>query len=359
VSPVVVHVATRGGYEVRIGRGVLRELTGTLRAYSASAVLSDTNVEPLHVSKLGLEPQPPLLALPPGEDSKRMHTLEQVLDFMVETRLDRDSCLIALGGGVVGDLGGLAASLYQRGIAVVQCPTTLLAQVDSSVGGKTAINLEAGKNLAGTFHQPAEVLADTETLSTLTDTEYRSGLGEVLKTALIAGTELIELLERSVEAIVARDPDALCPMIEACVRTKGGVVARDEREGGERKKLNLGHTFGHAIEHAAGYGKVPHGLAVAAGIGVALECSRRLGLLRDADLPLRVSELAQDLGLPSGLDALRAAGLSLPADVLLRGMRHDKKGAAGKPRLVLPVALGEIELDVEADDGVIESLLGA
>ena len=177
MSPVVVPIETSGRYEVRIGRGVLREAVGALRAYPAQALLSDSNVAPLYAGHLGLDPMPPLLELPPGEDAKRMSTLERVLDFFVEAGLDRSSCVVALGGGVIGDLGGLAASLYQRGIAVVQCPTTLLAQVDSSVGGKTAINLDAGKNLAGTFHQPAEVLADTETLATLSIDEYRSGIG--------------------------------------------------------------------------------------------------------------------------------------------------------------------------------------
>jgi len=302
----------------------------------------------------------PSMAVPAGEASKRFATLERVLEFLAASDLDRSSCVVALGGGVVGDLAGLAASLYMRGIAVAQVPTTLLAQVDASVGGKTAVDLAAGKNLAGTFHQPAVVLADPETLATLPEVEFRSGLGEVIKSALLEGESALAELEGSLAAITRRDPDALAPIVERCVRMKAGIVERDPREKNERKQLNLGHTFAHGIERAAGYGAVPHGLAVAVGIVLALRAGRAVGLLADADLPERVDRLLGGLGMPRDLRSLReACGARLPAEEILAGMRHDKKGAAGSPRLVLPRAAGRVEIDVEVEPQALREILGA
>jgi 3-dehydroquinate synthase len=240
----------------------------------------------------------------------------------------------------------------------VQVPTTLLAQVDASVGGKTAVDLAAGKNLAGTFHQPALVLADTETLATLPEVEYRSGLGEVVKSALIEGEPALAGLERSLAAITARDPDALAEVVERCVRLKAGIVERDPRERGERKKLNLGHTFAHAIERAAGYGAVPHGVAVAVGIALAFRTSRATGLLVDPGLPERTEKLLRALGMPHDLRSLReSSGSGLSTEALLAGMRHDKKGVAGSPRLVLPRAAGTIEVDVQIEARQLEAVL--
>jgi 3-dehydroquinate synthetase len=333
-----VRVATEPAYEVRIGPGLLGEVAGATARYSKRAVLTDDRVAPLWLPALAACAAPSL-AVPAGERSKSLPTLERVLD-----------CLAALGGGVVGDLGGLAASLYMRGIAIVQVPTTLLAQVDASVGGKTAVDLAAGKNLAGTFHQPAAVLADTRTLATLPEAEYRSGLGEVVKSALLEGEPALAGLEGSVAAIASRDPEALAEIVERCVRLKAGIVARDPRERGERATLNLGHTFAHAIESAAGYGTVPHGAAVAVGIALALRTSRALGLLADPGLPERTAALLRALGLAHDLGSLRAAsGARLTAEEILAGMRHDKKGAAGSPRLVLPRAAGKVEIGVEVE----------
>jgi len=344
-----VRVATEPAYEVRIGPGLLGEVAGATARYSKRAVLTDDRVAPLWLPALAACAAPSL-AVPAGERSKSLTRLERVLDFLAASELDRGSCLVALGGGVVGDLGGLAASLYMRGIAVVQVPTTLLAQVDASVGGKTAVDLAAGKNLAGTFHQPAAVLADTRTLATLPETEYRSGLGEVVKSALLEGEPALAGLEGSVAAIASRDPEALAEIVERCVRLKAGIVARDPRERGERATLNLGHTFAHAIESAAGYGTVPHGAAVAVGIALALRTSRALGLLADPGLPERTAALLRALGLAHDLGSLRAAsGARLTAEEILAGMRHDKKGAAGSPRLVLPRAAGKVEIGVEVD----------
>jgi 3-dehydroquinate synthase len=338
-----VRVATEPPYEVRIGRGVLRGLAEETARFTRLAVLTDDVVGPLHFAKLA-ELRAPSLAVPSGEGSKRFASLERVLEFLAQSDLDRGSCLVALGGGVVGDLGGLAASLYMRGIACVQAPTTLLAQVDASVGGKTAVDLEAGKNLAGTFHQPAAVFADTETLATLPEVEIRSGLGEVVKSALIEGEEALAALERAAPAIRARELGVFDAIVERCVRLKAEIVRRDPRETGERKTLNLGHTFAHAIERAAGYGRIPHGIAVAVGISMALRGSRVCGRLEDEALPARIDRLFEDLGLPGG-DLPDLPGTA----EILAAMRHDKKGSTGKPRFVLPRSAGNIEFDVAID----------
>jgi 3-dehydroquinate synthase len=354
-----VRVATDPPYEVRIGRGVLGSIAAETARFSRLAVLTDATVAALHLAKLD-RLGAPALAVPAGERSKRIATLERVLEFLAASDLDRRSCLVALGGGVVGDLGGLAASLYMRGIACVQAPTTLLAQVDASVGGKTAVDLDAGKNLAGTFHQPAAVLADTETLATLPDVEIRSGLGEVVKSALIEGEDALLALERAAAAIRAREPGVFDAVVERCVRLKAEIVRRDPRESGERKALNLGHTFAHAIERTAGY-SVPHGLAVAVGLGASLRAARAVGRLEDGGLPERVERLLADLDLPRTLAELRRAHPVLPgAAEVVAAMRHDKKGQAGRPRFVVPRKAGGIDLDVEIDpDRVARSLESA
>lgn len=354
----VVEVQTAPRYEVRIGRGLLGDLSNSTAQFSRVAVLTDENVARLQRAKLGRLDGAPTLAVAPGEASKSFATLERVLDFMTEAGLDRRSALVALGGGVVGDLGGLAASLYMRGVACVQAPTTLLAQVDASVGGKTAVNLRAGKNLAGTFHQPSLVVADTDALATLPDAELLSGLGEVVKSALIEGETALASLERSADAIVARDGGALAAVVAACVRTKAAIVARDPHERGERKSLNLGHTFAHGIEHAAGYGRIPHGVAVGVGILLALATAEASGKLAEPELLERVRELMSRLRMPTNLATLRReSSLALAPSEILAGMRHDKKGAAGQPRLVLATRPGAIVADVEVDVGVLERCL--
>jgi 3-dehydroquinate synthetase len=348
-------VAASRPYTVSIGRGVLsRSSSGLPRA----VVLADVAVSALHGESLGGLSSAPRHLVASGERCKSFDELERALAAMAAADLDRGSVLVALGGGSALDLGGLAAALYMRGIAWVACPTTLLAMVDASVGGKTAVNLSAGKNLAGAFHQPHAVFADLDTLATLPPAELRSGLGEVVKTALLAGGELLARLEASAAACAAGDLVALEPIVAGCVRHKAAVVVADEREAGARGALNLGHTFAHAIERAAGYGLVPHGVAVAAGIGVALAASARLGLLTDPELPERYGALCAELGLPESLAALRAeTGLELPPDELLAAARHDKKGSAGTPRLVLPVAPGRVQLGVSADSGTMAALL--
>jgi len=352
-----LRVETAAPYEVVVGSGALAELA-TLPGDRPCAILSDSNVARLHSERLGPLSSRPGLAVPAGEESKSFAVLERVLDFLAEIGMDRHSLLVAFGGGMVGDLGGLAAALYQRGIPYLQCPTTLLAQVDSSVGGKTAVNLHAGKNLAGAFHQPERVLADTDTLATLDDAQLASGLGEVVKSALVGDAQLLDVLERQASAVLARDTELLADVVLRCVRVKAGVVVQDERERHERKRLNLGHTFAHAIEHAAGYGRVPHGIAVGVGLVLALRASERTGLLRDRALLERVRRLLARLGLPAGMDALRERhGARLAPDELVRAMRSDKKGRAGRPAFVLVRGVGELDVDCELDERVLTELL--
>lgn len=352
-----IQVATAQPYPVVVGAGVLEGLERGLPTGPA-AVLTDANVERLHAARLGACAKLPRLVLAPGEASKSFATLELVLDFLLASGLDRSSSLIVFGGGVVGDLGGLAAALFMRGIGLVQCPTTLLAQVDSSIGGKTAVNLRAGKNLAGAFHQPRLVLADTETLATLPDEELRSGLGEVVKSALLGTGKLLERLERESGALLARDAGLLAEVVAHCVELKAGIVARDEHERHERKLLNFGHTFAHAIERAAGFGRIPHGIAVGVGLVLALRASERAGLLAEPELPARVARLLGLLGMPADLAALRARpGVRLAPDELLAGMRHDKKGRAARPAFVLARGLGELALDQELDERTLVELL--
>jgi 3-dehydroquinate synthetase len=358
VSVRTLTVAVTPPYPVHVGPGALERLTEVAAPFGGRALLTDTRVAELHGERMGVLGAAPHLALEPGEQAKDLRGLQHVLDFLAGAGLDRDGLLVTFGGGVISDLGGLAASLYMRGIAVVHAPTTLLAQVDAALGGKTAVNLRAGKNLAGSLHHPRAVLADTRLLATLEPAELRSGLGEVAKSALLAGEEQLARLERDAPRLLARDADALADAVADCAALKARLVARDEHERGERRALNLGHTFAHALEHTAGYGRIPHGVAVAAGLGLALRLARALGLLRDAALPGRLERLLARLELPGGLEELRASyGAPLPAADVMRAMRLDKKGRAGRPRFVLAAAAGEPLLDVEVPESVLAALL--
>jgi 3-dehydroquinate synthase len=351
-----IEIAGPEPYVVHVGRELLASAAASVSG--RAAVLSDANVLPLHGARLGALAGAPRLALEPGEGSKTLATVERVLDFLAASDLDRRSTLVALGGGVVGDVAGLAASLYMRGIALVHCPTSLVAQVDASIGGKTGVNLAAGKNLAGTFHAPRAVLADVETLATLPERELRAGLGEVVKTALVGDPDLLAVLEDRAPAVLARDPAALTEVVARCVSVKAAIVSRDPREEGERKELNLGHTFAHAIELAAGFGRVPHGEAVAVGTLLALEASAAAGFLRDAELPRRVARLLERLGLPPSLDALRERhATALDPATLLTSMRHDKKGLAGAPAFVLVEQAGSLAIDRELPADVLTRIL--
>lgn len=345
-----VSVATDPPYDVRVGAGLLEIVEAISPRYSRVVVVSDENVAPLYLGRLGEKLGESAIVLPPGESTKSFGQLEQLLIELTGLALDRDAALIALGGGVIGDLVGLASALYMRGIRVVQCPTTLLSQVDASVGGKTAVNLPTGKNLAGVFHQPDAVFADVSTLVSLSDDEFASGLGEVLKTAILDGEEALEQLEQNAQRLLSRDPQALIEIVERCVQFKAKVVTADPKESGPRKCLNLGHTYAHAIEHIAGYGKVPHGIAVAAGIGMAFDQAGSCGVLDDMSLPARVRKLAGTLGLPDSLEALEAStGISFPEQAMLASMTTDKKNSSGKISLVLPVRAGQVRVGVVLD----------
>jgi 3-dehydroquinate synthase len=283
--------------------------------------------------------------LPDGERYKDLATWNRIFDALLAHRFGRDCTLVALGGGVIGDMAGFAAACYQRGVAFIQVPTTLLAQVDSSVGGKTGVNHSAGKNMIGAFHQPRAVIADTETLTTLPQRELAAGLAEVIKYGLIRDPEFFDWLEANTAALLAREPSALAEAIERSCRNKAEVVAADELESGQRALLNLGHSFGHAIEAASGYGNWLHGEAVAAGMAMAAGMSRRLGWI-DAASEDRIRRVIAGFGLPVEPPA------SIPVERWLELMAVDKKVQAGTLRLVLLRSIGDavVSADFSSED---------
>lgn len=354
---VTVDFGTRS-YPIRIGAGVLRDAALLLPhlAEERAVVVTNDVVAPLHLKsfvdllrKAGVTVGE--IVLPDGEEHKNWKTLNSIFDALLEQRCERSTTLIALGGGVIGDLVGFAAATYQRGVPFIQVPTTLLAQVDSSVGGKTGINHPLGKNMVGAFYQPQLVLADTDTLNTLPARELSAGLAEVIKYGLIRDLPFFEWLESNVEALVERDPGALTFAIERCCVNKAQVVGVDERESGVRALLNLGHTFGHAIEAGAGYGSWLHGEAVAAGSIMAAELSRRLGWLAEDDVA-RIRQLFSRAGLP-------VVGPRLPQDRYMDLMRLDKKVASGRIRFVLLRRIGDATLTGEASESDCRAAIAA
>jgi len=319
------------------------------------AVVTNATVAPLYLERLaagltasGLDVV--RIVLPDGEAYKNWETLNVVYDRLLEARCDRQTTLIAFGGGVIGDIAGFAAATYQRGVPFVQVPTTLLAQVDSSVGGKTAINHPGGKNMIGAFHQPLAVLADVDTLATLPARELRAGLAEVIKHGLISDVGFFEWLESNIGQLLARDPEALVHAVRRSCEIKAKIVALDETETGPRALLNLGHTFGHAIETAKGYGAWLHGEAVATGMVMAAELSRRLGYLSDDDVR-RVIALLERTGLP-----VAVSGITAPRFIEL--MSVDKKVAAGRTRFVLLERLGSAVINGDVPKDALHATLG-
>jgi 3-dehydroquinate synthase len=286
-------------------------------------------------------------SLPDGEAFKTMETAESILDELVRRRAGRDTTVIALGGGVVGDIAGFAAACYMRGIAFIQVPTTLLSQVDSSVGGKTGINHSGGKNLIGAFHQPLAVLIDTDTLSTLPDRELKAGLAEVIKYGAIVDRAFFDWLENNMQALLNRDTDALVHAIRRSCEIKAQVVAEDEREGGKRALLNFGHTFGHAIENSMGYGEWLHGEAIAAGMVMA---ARMSGIAPEEQQ--RLKELIEVAGLPS-------APPHVGSKQLREAMQLDKKVKANKLHFVLLHSLGDAYLAADYDESILDEALSA
>ncbi len=339
-------------YPIVIGDGLLGG-TYDLGAQVPGAdclIVSNETVAPLYLDALeGCLTGKRLnsVVLPDGESHKTLATMSRVLDALVASRSARDVTVVALGGGVVGDIAGFAAASYMRGVDFLQVPTTLLAQVDSSVGGKTGVNHPAGKNLIGAFHQPRGVLIDTRTLETLPDRELSAGLAEVIKYGAIVDAEFFAWLEAHIEALVERDRDLLATAIARSCELKAAVVSEDERESGRRAILNYGHTFGHAIERCQGYGDWLHGEAVAAGMVMAA----RLSGLPDADVD-RLSGLLQRAGLPVSPPALGA-------ERLLEAMGLDKKVLKNRLRFVLLERIGSAFVSSDYDSGRLDGVLAA
>lgn len=355
IETVDVPLAERS-YPIVIGRGVSTDSALIARHLKATrvALVTSENVGALYLAPVssaleqaGITAVP--IVLPDGEQHKNWQTLNRVFDQLIEHRCDRHTPVIALGGGVIGDLAGFAAATWQRGVPFVQIPTTLLAQVDSSVGGKTAVNHPQGKNMIGAFHQPRLVLADTALLDTLPDRELSAGLAEVIKYGLIRDTAFLDWLETNIPLLLAREPAALAHAVRRSCEHKAEVVAADERESGLRETLNLGHTFGHAIETGVGYGEWLHGEAVAAGTVLAAGMSARLGWLGESDVA-RVRRLFTLARLPVDAPAM-------PADRWLDLMGHDKKVRGGLIRLVLLQGLGGAKVTGDYDAAALVATL--
>jgi 3-dehydroquinate synthase len=352
-------------YDVVVGPGLLAEAGARIAPLTRRkrlAVVSDETVWGLHGETLkasladaGLSARPVIVA--PGEQTKSFAGLADVTDRLLALELDRGDLVAAFGGGVVGDLTGFAAAIYKRGIDFVQIPTTLLAQVDSSVGGKTAIDTPRGKNLVGAFHQPKLVLADLDVLSTLSDREMRAGYAEVVKYGLLGDFAFFEWLEANGAKVLARDPAALAHAVARSVEMKAEIVAEDEKEQGRRALLNLGHTFGHALEAETGYGSaLLHGEAVAAGQALAFRFSAAQGLCARQDAT-RASAAIAAAGLPTRLDEI--PGHPFDAARLVRHMAQDKKAEAGRLTFILARALGEAFVSKDVDEGAVTRFLQA
>ncbi|HQT30364.1 MAG TPA: 3-dehydroquinate synthase [Thiobacillus sp.] len=345
-------------YPIHIGPGLLDqpELILPHLAQKRVMVVTNTTVAPLYLARLtatlargGVAATS--VVLPDGEAYKNWETLNLIFDALLTQRAERKTTLIALGGGVIGDMTGFAAACYQRGMPFIQIPTTLLSQVDSSVGGKTGINHPLGKNMIGAFYQPQVVLADTDTLKTLPAREVSAGLAEIIKYGLIWDVEFLGWLEANMDKLRALDAQAIAHAIHRSCEIKAQVVSQDEREGGIRAILNLGHTFGHAIETGMGYGNWLHGEAVGAGMVMAAEASRRMGWLSEADVE-RSRALIRAAGLPD-------VAPDLGADTWLDYMGHDKKVEFGKLRFVLLKRLGEAVVTGDLPEATLRATLAA
>ena len=300
-------------------------------------IVTNTTIAPLYLEKLkaaleGFNVE--LVVLPDGEKFKTFETLNKVFDALLKAKFDRSSTLVALGGGVVGDITGFAAASYQRGVNFIQVPTTLLSQVDSSVGGKTGVNHELGKNMIGAFYQPKAVIIDVDTLDTLSDQEYSAGMAEVIKYGLLGNADFFYMLEINIESIMARNKDLIIEIIFNSCKDKASIVALDEFERGKRALLNLGHTFGHGIENAFGYGNYLHGEAVSIGMVMATKLSMDEGYLSNEDA-IRVESILSKADLPISIKK------SIGSETLIEAMSLDKKSIDGKIRLVLLKALGD------------------
>ena len=354
MQTVTVDLGSRS-YPIYIGSGLLDQATLIQPFLQQGRTLVVTNeaLAPLYLEKVKrLAGNCDTVVLPDGEQFKTLQTVNLIYDKLLEGKYDRKTTLIALGGGVIGDITGFAAATYQRGVNFIQIPTTLLAQVDSSVGGKTGVNHPLGKNMIGAFHQPQCVIADTDVLQTLPERELKAGLAEVIKYALINKADFLDWLESHREAILARDGDLLAEAIKVSCQQKAEIVAKDELEGGIRAWLNLGHTFGHAIETATGYGTWLHGEAVATGMVMAADLSMRVGWLSSADAS-HVKKVLQNYGMP----------VAPPADIeeqqYLDIMLSDKKARAGKIHFILLRAIGHAEITSDVAPELLSQTLSA
>jgi 3-dehydroquinate synthase len=347
-------------YDIEIGRGNLArsaEFIAQRQKCTHAAIITDDNVRSPYAESVakslnstGIRAE--LLVVAAGEASKSIAQAEGLWNELVRLQADRKTMVVAVGGGVVGDLAGLVAATYARGLAYVQIPTTLLAQVDSSVGGKVAINLPQAKNIVGAFWQPAGVLIDLDVLATLPEREYRAGLAEVVKYGVILDAAFFEYLERHIDGINRRDTEVLEHIVARCCRLKADVVEQDEKElTGLRAVLNYGHTFCHAIETVTGYGRLLHGEAVAIGMICASRLAQRLGRV-SGDLTARQTKLLEAFGLPTAIDGL-------DEDQLLAAMQHDKKAEHGWLRFVLPARLGVVELVAGIDSELVRAAFKA
>jgi 3-dehydroquinate synthase len=364
VPTIKVHLsgdaAADRSYDIRIGAGVVGEIGAALarRSVSRAIVISDAAVEPhaaivtASLNAAGIDTA--ALTVPSGERSKSLAEAGRLWEGLATQAVDRQTHVVAVGGGVVGDLAGFIAATFARGLPVWQVPTTLVAQVDSAIGGKTGINLEAGKNLVGCFWQPCGVFADIDTLATLPHREFTSGLAEVVKYGMILDAGFFAWLEGHAADLVARDPQALVHAVERSAALKARVVAADEREEtGLRAVLNYGHTFAHAFETAAGYGTLLHGEAVSIGMVCAARLAERLGRI-GSDVVARQDALVAACGLPRAVPTLTAS-----TDDLLAIMARDKKSLAGQLRFILPDRIGHVELVADIDPGLVASVVAS
>ena len=344
-------------YPIHIGQGALDAAGSELKRLKATRVLlvTNTTVGPLYAARVVESikkalPDVPVgvVELPDGEQYKDLDHVRLILDAAVEAGLDRKSFMVALGGGVVGDMTGFAASMWMRGIGFVQIPTTLLAQVDSSVGGKTGVNLPAGKNLIGAFHQPRSVLIDPDVLKTLEARQVSAGIAEVIKYGFLGDEAFVARLERDMPALRRLEPEVVGEVVARCCRMKADIVRRDEQETGERAKLNLGHTFGHAIEKLTGFHTWLHGEAVAAGTVMAAVLSRRLGYITDDDVE-RIRALVAASGLPVVVEGLSAAEA-------WKAMKGDKKTVGGVVRFIVMRSVGESAVEGVPEEVVFDTM---
>ncbi|WP_299404469.1 3-dehydroquinate synthase [uncultured Roseobacter sp.] len=359
-----VHVDLPGrAYDVRIGPGLLAQAGAEIAPFLSRprvSILTDTTVAALHLDALqaGLAHEgitSEALALPPGEATKSWGPLEQSVSWLLDQRVERGDIVLAFGGGVIGDLAGFAAAILRRGVRFVQIPTSLLAQVDSSVGGKTGINAAQGKNLIGAFHQPALVLADTDVLGSLEPRDFLAGYGEVVKYGLLGDAAFFEWLEEQGPALAAGDMAARVEAVRRSVQMKADIVTRDETEQGDRALLNLGHTFGHALEAATGYSdRLLHGEGVAVGCALAFELSSRMGLCAQED-PSRVRAHLKAMGMKTDMADIPGA---LPdADGLLELMGQDKKVVQGTLRFILARGIGDAFITSDVPKDMVSAVL--